>query len=88
MGIELVLTVLLIAYIPMTHMSHFFLKWFTWHQIRWDDEPNKVGSKIEKKIMEQVQYPVSWSAPHINADGKKNWVDIATEDLPEEEDKK
>ncbi len=81
LGLEIALAVLLIAYIPMTHMSHFFVKWFTWHKIRWDDEPNIVGGKIEKKIIEQVQYPVSWSAPHVNADGKKNWVDIATEEI-------
>ncbi len=81
LALEIVLAVILIAYIPMTHMSHFFIKWFTWHKIRWDDEPNSLGSHIEKKILEQVQYPVSWSAPHINADGKKNWVDIATEDM-------
>ncbi len=83
LGLEILLASLLIAYIPMTHMSHFFLKWFTYHKIRWDDEPNLAGSKIEKKIMEQVQYPVTWAAPHINADGKKTWVDIATEETEE-----
>jgi nitrate reductase gamma subunit len=82
LGIEIVLATLLIAYIPLTHMSHFFIKWFTYHQVRWDDEANEVGSAMEKKIMEQVQYPVTWSAKHLNADGKKNWVDIATEDMP------
>ncbi|RJP24097.1 MAG: nitrate reductase [Candidatus Omnitrophota bacterium] len=81
LGLEILLAVVLIAYIPMTHMAHFFLKWFTWHKIRWDDEPNRIGGAIEQKIIEQVQYPVSWSAPHINADGKKNWLDIATEEI-------
>ena len=81
LGLEVLLAVALIAYIPMTHMSHFFLKWFTWHKIRWDDEANTVGSAIEKKVIEQVQYPVTWAAPHVNADGKKNWVDIATEEI-------
>ncbi len=81
LGLEVLLVGLLIAYIPMTHMSHFFVKWFTWHKVRWDDEPNTVGNPIEKKVMDQVQYPVTWAAPHINADGKKNWVDIATEEM-------
>ncbi len=80
-GLEVVLATLLMAYIPMTHMSHFFLKWFTYHKIRWDDEPNEVGSDVEKKIIEQVQYPVSWAADHIKGDGRKNWVDIATEEM-------
>lgn len=78
---EIAVGVLLIAYIPMTHMSHFFVKWFTYHKIRWDDEPNMVGSDIEKKVIEQVQYPVTWAGAHLKADGKKNWVDIATEEM-------
>ena len=81
LGLEIFLAVLLIAYIPLTHMSHFFLKWFTYHKVRWDDEANQVGSIIEKKIVEQCGYPVTWAAPHLKADGKKNWVDIATEEI-------
>lgn len=71
----------LVAYIPLTHMSHFFVKWFTWHKIRWDDEPNVKGGRIEIMIQKSLQAPVSWAADHINADGKKNWVDIATEEI-------
>ncbi|HPA44577.1 MAG TPA: nitrate reductase [bacterium] len=81
LALEIVLTGLLIAYIPLTHMSHFFIKWFTYHKILWDDEPNIPNSSIEKKILEQVQYPVTWAAPHIKADGKKNWADIAGEEI-------
>ncbi len=82
-GLEIVLGCLLLAYIPLTHMSHFFTKWFMYHDIRWSDEPNFKGSKIEKKIQEALQYPVSWSAPHIRGDGKKNWVDVATSGVEE-----
>ena len=78
---EILLAVILIAYIPMTHMSHFFIKWFTYHKIRWDDTPNEVGSDIEKKVLDQCMYPVTWSGSHLKADGKKNWVDIATEEM-------
>jgi nitrate reductase gamma subunit len=72
---------LLIAYIPTTHMSHFFVKWFTWHKIRWDDEPNVKGGRIEVLIQNALQDPVSWSADHVKADGKKSWADIATEEI-------
>jgi nitrate reductase gamma subunit len=72
---------LLAAYVPLTHMSHFFVKWFTWHRIRWDDEPNVKGGRIEIMIQKALQYPVSWSAEHVNADGKKTWADIATEEM-------
>jgi nitrate reductase gamma subunit len=85
LALEILSAVLVLAYIPMTHMSHFFIKWFTYHMIRWEDEPNTIGSEIEKQVIENVQYPVTWAAPHINADGKKNWLDIATEDMPEGE---
>jgi len=81
LAVEIFLAVILIAYIPMTHMSHFFIKWFTYHKIRWDDQSNEVGSEIEKKVLAQCGYPVTWAAPHLKADGKKNWVDIATEEM-------
>jgi hypothetical protein len=79
--IAVLLTALLIAYIPLTHMSHFFVKWFTWHKIRWDDEPNVKGGRIEVLIQNALQGKVTWSADHIGADGKKNWVDIAVEEI-------
>lgn len=81
---EFVLFSLLMAYVPLTHMSHFFTKYFFYHKIRWEDEPNFVGSDLEKKITEALGYPVTWSAMHLKADGKKNWADIATEEVDHE----
>ncbi|MCX7017073.1 MAG: respiratory nitrate reductase subunit gamma [Candidatus Sumerlaeota bacterium] len=78
---SIVVNCLLLAYIPLTHMSHFFVKWFTWHRIRWDDEPNVRGGRIEKMIEKALQYRPTWAADHIQADGKKTWVDIAVEDI-------
>ena len=77
-GTGLLLAAALIAYIPLTHMSHFIAKYFTYHNIRWDDTPNMRGSKIEAKIAQNLTYRPTWSAAHMGADGKKNWVDIAT----------
>jgi nitrate reductase gamma subunit len=81
--LAILLAMVLLAYIPMTHMAHFFTKWFTWHRVRWDDEPNIPGSRIEAQVKEALQYPVSWSAPHIRGDGKKTWADVATEEMPQ-----
>jgi nitrate reductase gamma subunit len=78
---SIVSSAVLLAYIPLTHMSHFFVKWFTWHHIRWDDEHNVRGGRIEKMIEQALQYPVSWSADHIGGDGKKTWADVATEEV-------
>ncbi|KPJ95472.1 MAG: hypothetical protein AMS18_02815 [Gemmatimonas sp. SG8_17] len=82
-ALEIALGCLLVAYIPLTHMSHFFTKYFMWHDIRWSDEPSFKGGRIERKVSEALQYPVSWSAPHIRGDGKKNWVDVATSGVEE-----
>ncbi len=71
-----------IFYMPFTHMSHFFTKWFTYHSVRWEDKPNLPGSGIQEKINKNLAQIVTWSAPHIGADGKRNWVDIATMDVP------
>jgi nitrate reductase gamma subunit len=76
----IVLLAALTAYIPLTHMSHFIGKYFAYHAIRWNDEPNLPGSAQEKKIQDILQQPVTWAAPHIGADGRKSWADVATEE--------
>jgi len=80
LALSVVLLTLLTAYIPTTHMSHFIGKYFAYHSIRWQDEPNLAGGKQEETIHELLSRPVSWSAPHINADGKKSWLDVTLED--------
>jgi nitrate reductase gamma subunit len=68
----------LIAYIPLTHMSHFFMKYFLYHDIRWGDEPNVNNPKTESKINVVLNYNVSWSAPHIAGHGRNTWAEVAT----------
>ncbi len=77
LGTGIVLTALLAAYIPCTHMSHFVGKFFTYHSVRWDDEPNRRGSEIERQMTECLSSRPTWSAPHVGADGVKSWADIA-----------
>ena len=69
----------LLAYIPLTHMSHFVGKYFAYHAIRWNDEPNLRGGPQEQSIQAVLNQPVSWAAAHIKGDGKKTWLDVATE---------
>jgi nitrate reductase gamma subunit len=82
-----ILTGLLVAYIPMTHMSHFIAKYFTYHNIRWDDTANRRGSDIEARLAECLAFRPTWSATHVGADGKKTWAEIATSS-PVQESKK
>jgi len=85
--ISIMLMSLLLAYIPLTHMSHFISKYFAYHSIRWNDEPNLPGSSEEKTIREALGRPVSWSAPHIQGNGKKTWADVATH-IPDDKGEK
>ena len=43
-ALTIVLASLLVAYIPLTHMSHMFMKYFLYHNVKWDDVPNRPGS--------------------------------------------
>lgn len=81
--LHLGISLFFIFYLPFTHMTHFFTKYFTYHSVRWEDEPNRIGDPLQKKINPQLEQIVTWAAPHVGADGRKNWVDIATSPMPE-----
>jgi nitrate reductase gamma subunit len=75
--LEIILGSLLLLYIPLTRMSHFVAKYFLYHSVRWNDEPNKRGSKIEKRISELLNQQVGWQAPHIQTG--QPWKDVVKE---------
>jgi nitrate reductase gamma subunit len=68
---------LFLAYLPWSHMTHFFAKYFTWHSVRWDDAPNVDGETYAAQAGRLLARPIHWSAPHIKADGRKTWGDVA-----------
>lgn len=82
-AITIISASLLAAYIPLTHMSHMFMKYFLYHSVKWDDAPNLKGGPVEKAIIENLKLKPTWKAGHIGTDGKKSWLDIASES-PEE----
>jgi nitrate reductase gamma subunit len=75
--LQVVLATLTLAYIPFTHMSHFFMKYFLYHDIRWEDKPNVNAPEINEQIGQVLGFEPTWSAPHIAIPGKKTWADIA-----------
>lgn len=77
-GSGILLCALLAAYIPLTHMSHFIGKYFTYHAVRWDDAPTVLNKRIAVRLAEYLTYRPTWSAAHVGADGKRSWADIAT----------
>jgi nitrate reductase gamma subunit len=78
LGAGLVVSALLAAYIPFTHMSHFVGKYFTYHAVRWDDRVNRRGGTIERTLAEYLTYRPTWAAPHVTADGVRTWADVVT----------
>lgn len=77
-GVAILSASLLVAYIPLTHMSHMFMKYFLYHKVKWDDTPNRRGGRIEAAIMENLELKPTWRAKHVEADGRKSWRDIAS----------
>ena len=69
---------LLTAYIPLTHMSHMYMKYFLYHDVKWDDAPNRRGGSIEAAILKNLGLKPTWQAKHVEADGRKSWHDIAS----------
>jgi nitrate reductase gamma subunit len=86
-ALGLLLIGVLVAYIPMTHMSHFIAKYFTYHSVRWDDSVNRRGGSIEAQLAKCLAYRPTWAAPHIRADGKKTWAEVVSIN-PSQDDKK
>lgn len=76
--LQMLLISFVIAYIPLTHMSHLFMKYFLYHDIRWGDSPNIDSPSTDEKIGVVLNYPVSWAAPHIAGHGKTTWAEVAT----------
>ena len=77
-AVTIILASLLTAYIPLTHMSHMFMKYFLYHKVKWDDAPSRPGSAIESAVLQNLKYRPTWKAKHIGADGEKSWRDIAS----------
>jgi nitrate reductase gamma subunit len=76
---HLILGLVFLAYLPFTQMMHFVAKYFTYHEVRWDDNPVEPGGKLEKELLELVGQKPTWAGLHVRADGRKTWVDLATD---------
>ncbi len=73
---ELVMFAVFVAYLPFTFMSHMYMKFFTYHSVRWDDHPRRPGDPTDPRLMECLKYPISWSAPHIKKGKHKTWAEV------------
>ncbi len=64
-----------LIYLPFTRSLHYITRFFAFFLIRWDDEPNIRGSKLEKRLTEVLKRRISWSAPHVQKGS--SWSDVA-----------
>jgi hypothetical protein len=55
-----------------------FMKYFMYHSVRWEDEPNLKGSRVEAAILQNLGFKPTWAASHVGADGQKTWGKIAS----------
>jgi nitrate reductase gamma subunit len=63
---------LFLAYFPFTHMTHAYMKFFTFHRVRWDDKPTRQDKQMQARIVANLSRPMSWSAAHI---GRSRWLE-------------
>lgn len=65
--LHVVLVGIMLTYIPISKMSHYVGKYFTFHKVLWDNNPNLKGSAIEQQVKNAASFrpTTSWSAPHI-----------------------
>jgi hypothetical protein len=81
LGLQMAVAALFLFYLPFTRMVHFFAKYFTYHEVRWDDREVEPGSALEKRLRAALDFGVTWSAEHLQTG--RTWREIATT-LPED----
>ncbi len=72
-ALHILLFDLFLIYLPFTRSMHYITRLFAFLLIRWDDEPNLRGSKLEAELLQQLGQKVTWAAPHIKSG--QSWVD-------------
>ncbi len=83
----LVMSSALLAYIPLTHMSHFVAKYFTYHAVRWDDAPLGDDRRVRATLAVYLAHRPTWAAGHIRGQGEPTWADIVATN-PSREDER
>ena len=67
--LHVILVGIMLIYIPISKMSHYVGKYFTFHKVLWDNNPNLKGSEVEQQVKKASSFrpTTSWSAPHIKS---------------------
>ncbi len=68
-----------LVYFPFTHMTHAYMKFFTWHQVRWDDTPAIHDPGIARALAVNLQRNVTWAAQHIAGGKTATWSEVVAD---------
>ena len=77
--VHVALLAFFLAYFPFTHMTHAYMKYFTWHQVRWDDSPIAHDPHAAETLAVNLQRKASWAALHIAAGGAATWSEVVAD---------
>jgi nitrate reductase gamma subunit len=77
--VHLILLACFVAYFPFTHLTHMYMKYFTWHRVRWDDDPAIQNPGHDRELSAELARPISWHASHIAGTGAQTWNDAVTQ---------
>jgi nitrate reductase gamma subunit len=77
LALHIILLLLFCVYLPFTGMIHFVGKFFTFHEVLWNDKP--LDGPMERRLGDLLSQKVDWEAKHARAGGRKSWAEIAKE---------
>ena len=80
-AVHIVLLSAFLLYFPATHMTHAYMKFFSFHRVRWDDAALRQRPEMARAMAANLARPISWAAPHIGAGA--TWAE-ATRCTPED----
>jgi ABC-type Na+ efflux pump permease subunit len=76
---HVVLLAFFLGYFPFTHMTHAYMKFFTWHGVRWNDSPAIHNTHAAGRLANNLQRKVGWAAPHLADDARATWADVVAD---------
>ena len=76
LNLHLILVGFFLAYFPFTHMTHAYMKFFSWHGVRWDDSPAVHNPHAAEILAANLRRRATWAAPHIASDSTPAWSDV------------
>jgi nitrate reductase gamma subunit len=77
--LHLILLAFFLAYFPFTHMAHAYMKFFSWHGMRWDDLPARHVSSASAALADNVRRNVTWAAPHVGGGVGTTWAETVAD---------